>query len=142
MSDAQWALQKAVFTRLGGDAGLIAALGDPPRIHDQAPDRPVFPFLTLGEGSVRPHPRGPSDLSEHRFAVHVWSRWAGRREAKEIAQTVRAALENAALDLAADGHGLVSIGFLSSEVFQRRAGDVHQATVRFRAVTEPAGPLA
>ena len=46
--DPDRALQGAVLARLVTDATLPALIGDPPRVYDQPPDDPVYPFVQIG----------------------------------------------------------------------------------------------
>lgn len=128
-------LQKAVFAALAGDAALVARIGD--RIYDHAPASVRFPYATFGRASHYDWGTATEDGSEHIFTIHVWSRAKGRAEALAIMAAVRARLHDADLTLA--GHSLVN---LREEMQETRFEDdhgVHHGSLRFRAVTEPAG---
>ncbi len=128
-----WGLQKAVYGALADHAALAAHLGAPPRIYDAPPKGTAFPFATLGETRVKPF-RGVDGAFEHDLRVHVFSRYEGRREAKEILNGVYDALHEA--DFSVDGASLVQIRFVFADIFPRTDGGVFQGVARFRAVTQ------
>ena len=130
---AGFALQKAVFAALGGDAALAALVGG--RIHDAAPRSPEFPYLTLAETAVRDWSAGAEPGAEHRLTVHIWSRGAGKRQAFEIADRVGWVLHDQRLTL--DGHRLVNLRHEFTEVRRDPDGLTWHGVLRFRAATEP-----
>ena len=129
-----WALQKAVYARLAGDADLQGLAGDPPRIFDAPPPRAAFPYLTLGETRVRVWPGVPGGL-EHELRVHVFSRYEGRREVKQILNAVYDALQEAPLVI--PGQRLVTLRFVFADIFPRGDNGIFEGVSRFRAVTHP-----
>lgn len=135
MPSSSWSLQRAIYDVLVGDAAILDLLGAP-RIYDAVPDNSAFPYLTLGQSSVADWSTGSEAGEEHRLTLHVWSRAAGRREAQELMAALRAALHGRALGL--DGHRLVNLRHELSDVRREPDGVTTRATLRFRAVTEPA----
>ncbi|MEO1015283.1 MAG: DUF3168 domain-containing protein [Pseudomonadota bacterium] len=133
--DQGWALQKAVHAAIGENDGVKALLGDPPRIYDIAPRRPVFPFATYGEWRASAYGGLPGGL-EHDIRIRVFSRYEGRRESREIMAALQDALEGA--PLAPEGRALVSMRFVFSDVFLRADGATWGGVIRFRAVDAPA----
>ena len=132
--NADLALQKAIYTRLAGDAALAALVAT--RLYDNVPGDAGFPYLALGENETRDWPGG----TEHRLALHAFSRGGGRAEAKRIMGAVNAALHDASLML--EGHELVNLRFLDGTT-RREADDMTwRGTIRFRAVTEQTGETA
>lgn len=129
-------LQKAVFAALSDDAALVALISGK-RIYDHAPASAPFPYVTFGRASNYDWGTATEDGREHIFTIHVWSRAKGRAEALAIMAAVRARLHDA--DLALASHMLVN---LREEIQEMRFDDdhsVHHGSLRFRAVTEPAG---
>jgi hypothetical protein len=131
---AEHALQKAIHARLSADASLAALMGAP-RIHDEAPQRTAFPYVTFAASTVRDWSTGSEAGHEHLLSLHVWSRVAGRREAHAIMLAIRNALHDASLAL--DDHRLVNLRHESSDVRREEDGDTIRGLLRFRAVTEP-----
>lgn len=133
MSGPEWALQVAVRSALAADAGVKSWLGDPARLYDKPPDDPVFPYLTCGRAESRPF--DGEAVIEQVLHLHLWSRYAGRREAKEAAAAIRAALQDAAIS--AEGYRHTNLRSTYTDVFQVRDGRTTQAIIRLRALTEP-----
>lgn len=133
MSDATLALQKAVLAALAGDAATGALIGD--RIHDAAPRNAAFPYLAFGSVRSADWSTGTEAGAEHRITLHAWSRGRGRAEVAAIAAAAVAALDDADLDL--DGHHLVGLRWETTEIAGQADSLTWQATMRFRAVTEP-----
>ena len=126
------ALTKAVYAALVADAGVGALVGD--RIHDAAPRNAVFPYVGIGDVQTADWSTGTERGAEHRLTLHAWSRTPGKAEALAVLEAVRAALDDAALDL--DGHALVSLRFDWASAARDPDGLTWHGVVRFRAVTE------
>jgi hypothetical protein len=134
MSTAAAALRAAIHDALVADAALVALLGGP-RVFDEPPQAPAFPYVTLGEARVEEFSGDASPSEEHRLTLHAWSRQGGHREAHLIAGAVLQALDDAAL--APAGHHLVNLRFSVADIRRETDGRTYHALVRFRAVTEP-----
>jgi len=130
------ALQAAVLARLLADATLPALIGTPPRVYDQTPDDPVYPFVQMGQATTRPWGGLCAEGIEHVFTLTCVSRFGGAEEAKAVMAAARCALDDAALTLA--DNTLVNLRFTYGDVF--RAADWRSTfgLLRFRAVTEAA----
>ena len=126
---APWAVQTALYDALGAAPSLAGV-----RIHDDVPDDPAFPFLTIGEARVADYPGAPGAL-QHEVRIHAYSRWDGRAELKRIEGAVREALHDAAF--AVPGHRLAQCRHVFSDVIRRPDQDSFHAVLRFRLVTEP-----
>lgn len=126
-------LQKAIFTTLAADAPLTAAMGGS-RIFEHAPANVAFPYITFGRTSVYDWSTGTEKGTEQLFTLHIWSKAKGNKEALEIMEIARWALDEKALPL--ESHHLVN---LRLEFAEERYDDdlaVHHGLLRFRAVTE------
>jgi hypothetical protein len=128
-------LQAAIFAALSADANVQAALGNPPRLYDSVPRKPVFPYATLGNETQSNWDTKTEQGSEHRFTLTVWSRNAGHKEAKEIAATLIDALDTGAITLT--GATLTNLRFEDATHARETDGITYRATLRYRAVTEP-----
>jgi hypothetical protein len=131
---AEHALQKAIHARLMADATLVTIMGTP-RIHDEAPQRTAFPYVTSASSTLRDYSTGTEAGHEHLVTLNVWSRAAGRKEAHAIMLAIRNALHDATLTL--EDHRLVNLRHELSEVRREEDGDTIRGTLRLRAVTEP-----
>ena len=135
MPSASFALQVAVFAALTADAGFIALLGSPPRLYDDVPPRPSYPYVTFGQSTETDWSTGTDPGTEHVLTLHVWSKAAGRKEAQAIAAAIQAALHDAPLALS--GHRLINLRNEHFDVRRDPDGETIRGLVRFRAVTEP-----
>lgn len=135
MSGPEWALQTAVRAALGADAEVKAWLGDPARVYDEPPIEPVFPYLTYGRSESRRYDGDDEGAVEQVLHLHVWSRYGGRREAKEAAASVRAALQD--VSISADGYRHTNLRSTYTDVFRVGDGRTTHAIIRLRALTEP-----
>ena len=134
MASAGWDLQKAVYAALAADGTLTTLLGGA-AIHDAAPQDAAFPYIVIDQTQIRDWSTGAEPGAEHMLMLHVWSRYAGKRQAYEIADAVRAALDGAILGL--EDHRLVNLRHQYSELKRDADGETQHGVLRFRAVTEP-----
>jgi hypothetical protein len=134
MTDASWALQKAVHAALVADADVLALLGGA-RVYDHAPRGTAYPYVTIGQTTVRDWSTGSENGGEHVLTLHVWSKAAGRGETQAVIGALRSALHDQALEL--DGHRLVNLRHEFSEARREPDGERFHGLVRLRAVTEP-----
>ena len=134
MPSSSWALQQALYAAVTGSASLSALIG-PPRVYDDVPQGTPFPYLTLGQSTLRDWSTGTDDAEEHILTLHVWSRAGGRKVMHEVMDALRATLHDQPLVLS--GHRLVNIRHEISEARRDPDGETYHGIVRFRAVTEP-----
>jgi hypothetical protein len=134
MASAGWDLQKAVYAALSSDATLTTLLGGT-NIHDAASQDAAFPYVIIDQMQIRDWSTGTEPGAEHMLTLHVWSDYAGKREAYEIADAVRAALDGALLSL--EDHRLINLRHQYSELKRDEDGQTYHGVLRFRAVTEP-----
>jgi len=134
MSDAIWALQRALYQTLSADAALKALIGDPARIYDDPPEGAALPYIVIGATKASDWQGVPGGV-EHELQFLVFSKYAGRKEIKEIIAALYDALHEA--DVTVDGHRLVNIRFVFGDMFRRQNPDIYQGVARFRAVTQP-----
>lgn len=107
MSDASWELQKAIKTLLDATIPEVISGG---RIYDQAPDAAAatdapegeFPFVLIGESDSIPADVSASsgagdDGEAESITLHVWSRYRGQKEIKQIMQQIKDRLHGVSL---------------------------------------------
>ena len=116
MPTASAALRAAIHDALVTDVPLMALLGGP-RIYDEPPNNPAFPYVTLGEARVSDFSTGTEAGEEHQLTLHAWSRQGGHKEAHLVAGALLQALDDAPLSL--DDHRLINFRFALADV--RRA---------------------
>lgn len=134
MSKAGWPLQQAIYAVLAADAGLGALIGDPPRLFDDPPGQSALPAVQIGDGTETDWSTQTDAGAEHDLAIHVWSRAGGRKEARAILARICGVLHLAELTL--DGHTLIDLRFVTSQVVRESDGETYHGIARYRAVTE------
>ena len=134
MSDAIWALQRAMYTALSAAPGVRALLGAPARIYDDPPAGAEMPYLVIGPTQISDW-SGVARGLQHDLRLHVFSVYAGRREIKQIMGAVYDVLHDA--EFPVDGHRLVNLRFVFADAVRRRDGGAYQGVMRYRAVTQP-----
>ena len=133
MSAHEMALQKALIAHLKSDVAVQGLLGEPARVWDAAPAGAAFPQLLIGRSESRPLGADGGGV-EQALTLTVVSRFRGTEEVKAVLAAVRAALNDA--DLEVDGVRTVSLGVSFADVFPGADGARTFAVLRVRAVTE------
>lgn len=136
MTNPGWALQKAAYEALIADTALTTLLGGD-RLYDHVPQSSAFPYVAIDQMRINDWSTGTERGSEHVLMLHIWSRYDGKREAYEIADAVREALDDAELTL--DDNRLVNLSHQYSDLKRDPDGETYHGVMRFRAVTEPLG---
>jgi hypothetical protein len=134
MSQAGWPLQKTIYAALAADTGLVALIGDPPRLYDDAPGASDLPAVQIGDGLESDWSTQTDAGAEHDLTIHVWSRAGGRKEARMILARIAGVLHVANLTL--EDNTLINLRFVSSQVFREGDGETYHGVARYRAVTE------
>ena len=124
---ASWPLQVAVFEAL-------RAAVQPVLVYDGVPQGAAFPYVVVGDDSSVEWPVAlDADGEDIDVTIHVWSRYAGGKEVKELMGKVRAALHNRALPLGA-GLSLVSFRCMAERAFTEPDVKTRHGVIRFRAL--------
>ena len=92
-------LQEAVVAALKASVDLQSLLGNPIRLYENVPSKPVFPYVTIGESQAIPDEAECIDGTEVIMTLHIWSRSAaGFGEAKKISATMWSVLSSAGIE--------------------------------------------
>lgn len=130
-------LQFAIITALKANDELKALIGSPPRIHQDPPVTPKFPYLMIGPDQNVPDLAQGLDGSEIFFDIHIWSTASpGFNECKKIAAAICAALPEA-VTLSENRNLLVERH--NEHHFFDQDGITKHGVVTFRALVEPSG---
>lgn len=125
-------LQTAIFDTLS------AALSVP--VYDAVPqavdsgDDDAFPYVTIGDDSLGEFDTDTSIGFDTDVTVHVWSRYRGRREVKEIQQSIYDAIHLQPISV--PGSHFVMALFQSATSFMDADGITRHGVTIFRIVTE------
>lgn len=130
MSLHSWQLQKSIFTALNGNVTGVSSANIP--IYDDVPEGSVYPYVVIGEETTSNNGTKTLDGVEHTITLHVWSQYRGRREIKEIMQSVYEKLHNTAITVT--GASLVNIRQEFSNTLAEQDGITRHGVMRFRAI--------
>ena len=136
MSDILAAIEvsKAIHALLSGHMGVQALLGTPPRLYDNPPEDPIFPYLTYGPMRSEDISGDGAVISSHIMTLHIWSRYGGRAQVMEVLAAVTGALESAELTLA--DVELVRAKVSYTDIFRAPDGLTLHGLIRFSLVTD------
>ena len=130
MSLHSWELQKAIFTALNGNVTGVTSANIP--IYDDVAEGSLYPYIVIGEETTSNNGTKTLDGVEHTITLHVWSQYRGRREIKEIMQSVYEKLHNTAITVT--GASLVNIRQEFSNTLAEQDGITRHGVMRFRAI--------
>lgn len=129
------ALQRAIYAALQASADLQALIGEEARVYDRVPDKPVFPYVTIGDDEVLPDGNDCSPHSSQCFAtIHVWARKGGKPLCKRVAGAVIDALTD---EFPIEGQVLSEHGCDSARYFRDQDGLTERGVLTFRFLLDP-----
>ncbi len=132
MRTGQWEFQQALFTVLSGDSNLTTTLGA--SIYDDVPDQQAvtFPYVTIGEDTMLDYSTKDVVGSDVTVNLHVWSRYRGSKEVKQVMDRVHTLLHDS--NLTVTGRNLINLRSEFSDVLRDPDGITRHGVMRFRAV--------
>ncbi len=133
-SSGSWNLQKSVYEALTSDTSVTGLLGGA-KIFDSAPQAANYPYLTLGESVDPDWSLGSEDGPERILTLHVWSRSNGDKEANDIIEAIRSALQNG--PVAVNDDQRVELRHEYTGTRRDPNDEAYHGIVRYRTVTEP-----
>lgn len=135
MSDFLVPAQQAIFSRL--TTAMVSV-----NVYDDVPALPEgqinanFPFIAIGDDT-----EGAWDTDDQLGAtvtatIHVWSRYAGKEEAKLIMGQIYQALHRKADNLSAPGYHFIDCIHEFSQVFDQSDGATRHGVCRYRILMQ------
>ena len=134
MSNPGFLVQEAMRGALLGHAPLIALLQGH-HVYEEHPRGVKEPFVSFGLIETRDWSVADQKAHEHFVTLDVRTNQRSRKLAQDIVSEIETALDNGALSLV--GHALVNLRLIFWTVARDKAGENFNATLRFRAATEP-----
>jgi len=136
MSDMQSAIEvsKAIHALLSDDVAVQAVLGTPPRLYDNPPEDPVFPYLTYGPMRSEDNSGDGVVISTHTLTLHIWSRYGGRAQVMEVLAAVTGVLQDGSLTL--PEASLVRAQVSYTDIFRAPDGLTLHGLIRFSLITD------
>jgi hypothetical protein len=118
---------------LRGDAGVVAAFGDPARVYDDETRAPAFPYARIERHESVP--TGTGDIA-HKITLAVTSREGGLLDAKDALSAIRAGVEGMAWDVA--GHHVVMAHVIYADTMRASDAESYRGLIRIRIISEEA----
>jgi len=72
------------------------------KIFDENPENEDYPYVVMGEITVKDWSDKSADGTEVYSTLHIWSQYHGRKEADEMSNAILQALTSSSLDLGPD----------------------------------------
>jgi len=129
------AMQTAIYTALTADATLVALVEGIYDDHPQDLDAQAssaFPYVTIGDDIITPFASDDWSGGTILTQIDVWSRYAGRKEAKAILDRIRVVLDRATLSVT--GYEFVTCDFAESFVDLDPDGETRHGVIQFRTL--------
>lgn len=130
MSVGQFALQSSIYTALNVSAiTTTLACG----VYDEVVEGNTYPFITLGEETAIDYSTNNLVGAETTINIHVWSRYKGSKQTKQIMDKVHDLLHDVSLTVS--GVNLINLRFEYSDIMRDPDGITRHGVMRFRAIT-------
>lgn len=123
---------------IGGGRYDLAALvvgvyDDVPQAADSG-NASKFPYVTIGESVHTDWSNDTNNGDDATVTIHSWSRYAGRKEIKQIQGAVYDILHRSGLSIA--GYATVGVDWLQSESFVDADGETYHGVQTFRFIID------
>lgn len=125
-------IQQLIFTTLN-DGLSYPVYDDVPFLPEGMP-RENFPYVVIGDDTLIPFDNDTDIGVEGTLTIHVWSKYRGRKEAKDIQGEIYNLLNRASLSIT--GFKVVDILFEFSETFVEQDGVTRHGAQRFRITVQ------
>ena len=128
-------LQQAVFNRL--TAGPISA-----NVFDSTPNLPAgmpfdsFPYVAIGEDQFLPWDTDDRRGTRSTIYLHIWSRYNGKKETKEIMGEIDDLLNRQAASLSATGFSFIDCLLEFANIIDETDGETVHGVLRYRVTIQ------
>ena len=130
MSVGQFSLQSSIYSALNVSAiTTTLACG----VFDEVVEGDSYPFITLGEETAIDYSTNNLIGAETTVNIHIWSRYKGSKETKQIMDKIHDLLHD--VDLTVTGVNLINLRFEFSDIMRDPDGITRHGVMRFRAIT-------
>jgi len=130
MSVGQFALQSSIYSALNVSAiTTTLACG----VYDEVVEGNSYPFITLGEETAIDYSTNNLVGAETTINIHIWSRYKGSKQTKQIMDKVHDLLHDVSLTVS--GVNLINLRFEYSDIMRDPDGITRHGVMRFRAIT-------
>lgn len=105
------AIQKAIFDRLSNDSAVTSLAP----VFDDVDQNQSFPYISIGEDVINEWDTVSDTGGSASITIHAWSRYRGRKQAKEIMGKIYDSLHRQ--QLTAAGYDVVMVNFETETSF-------------------------
>jgi len=130
-------VQSAIYSKLASDTAVTNAVTG---IYDKVPQPndsglgSDFPYITIGEDIHNQIDTDTELMMQVSITIHVWSRYGGRKETKEIQGLIYDSLHRA--KLTQTGYKFVTITLVDSQSFLDADGETYHGVQTFNLMIE------
>jgi len=128
MKSSTLILFQAQFTRIEAEEPTYT-------VYDDNPEQAAYPYVVMGEITARDWSDKFKPGQEVYSTIHIWSQFAGRKEADDMADGVLQALTKSPLDLSPNFRAVLE-GFDSYDLIIDIDGKTRHGLLRFRYLIE------
>lgn len=126
--------QQAIYTALNGN--IAATVYDDVPILPSGQPAANFPYVVVGETTAAPWDTDDRTGASITVTLHIWSRYAGMKEAKAIASAIYAILHRASLTIT--GNHAVDCLYEFSSFMTDPDGETRHGVLRYRITLQDA----
>lgn len=120
------ALQQAIYDV------LQPALSVP--VYDDVPQKTPLPYVVIGEDAIQSFYTDDSIGAEAAVEIHIWTSYAGRKQGKDIADSINAVLHEASLNV--PGYSLAVALWDSTENLEEGDGVTREIIETYRVLLQ------
>lgn len=132
MTDFASAIQTKIYDTL--NTGLSYPVYDDVPFLPEGMPTDNFPYVVIGDDTLIPFDNDSQIGVDATLTIHVWSRYRGRKETKDIQGEIYTLLNRAVLTIA--GYDVVDILFEFSETIVEDDGAARHGVQRFRITVQ------
>lgn len=125
-ADVLWPIQTALYVALSDAVSCD--------VWDEVPAGSVMPYVTIGETTSDPHNAHDRFGAISTVTLHIWSTYAGFKEALAIRDDIVVAIDHQPLPIS--GNHTVSVRHEQTVTMRDPDDDVRHVVVRFAITTE------
>lgn len=130
MSIGQFALQESIYNTLSNDNTLTSTLGA--GIYDDVIEGATYPWIEIGNETSIDYSTKNISGSQYTVTLHIWSRYAGSKEVKQIMDRLHDLLHDS--DITVTGFNLINVRFEFGDIMRDPDGKTRHGVMRFRAI--------
>ena len=130
MSGFESTIQRLFLESLKGDVSVYESVDG--RIYDDVPQDTEYPYIVIGEDISTDESTDDGIRRISSLVVHIWSRYRGKKEVKEIQGLIELVLNRA--ELTDPEYDIVGIHLEQTDSFLDQDGLTRHGSMSFRSI--------